>query len=458
LVNTSNLIETAGVELSNCYKSTVKYTTVVGNSQGNTLSSGVKIDGSQLSAIQCNNVQDVGLGLYWLGNTMKSYMAGNHMTDCFDHVRLEFNPGLGSQGIPAGVWPPYADGLPLDNRWLGTHLGHETYAFNFSNLQNQTIFYVRPNAPFEPFDNIPDFSSLVSLVQTLPYFTGSDYCTFINPSLIYDNEEEVRLATDSIQYDPGQENERWIAKGFLYNRLMEDSTLVLSDPALQQAKDSLDQTNIGELKAIGDSINLMLSDSIYQADSLAKAMKIDEIEIRNSAMYAIWDPEYIEQFVNELYLVIIARGINIIDSIQESNLRYVATLCPYKYGHAVFQARVLVAFIDGEFVSYPNTCPSENGQERVLAQKLPSKPFAGNLYPNPNSGIMSYQYTLPENETHAILMIMDLAGREIGRCELPGNKSEISIYQNDLQQGIYQYHVITLSGEKLDFGKIIIVK
>jgi hypothetical protein len=221
---------------------------------------------------------------------------------------------------------------------------------------------------------------------------------------------------------------------------------------------SVNSLNFDELKAISNSINIMLSDSVYQADSLAKVMKIDEIEIRNSAMYAIWDPEYIEQFVNELYLVIIARGINIIDSIQESRLRYVATLCPYKYGHAVFQARVLAAYKDGEFVNYPNTCPEGGGQQRAIADKLPSKSYTGNLYPNPNSGIMSYQYTLPENETHATLMIMDLAGREISRFELQGNMSVISIYQNALQQGIYQYRVISVGGETLDIGKIIIVK
>lgn len=457
--NALNLVETSGVELSNCYNSTVKYTTVYGNSQGIELSSGIKVDGSQKSAIQCNEIQNVGLGLYWLGNTMKSYMAGNRMTDCFDHVRLESNPGLGLQGVP--VNPLFPNGLPLDNQWLGTHLGHETYAKKSSNLILGTTFYVRPlPQPFNPVDNNNDITSIASLVQTVPY-AGVNYCVNISPNLMNDNGEELRLATDSIQYYPGEENERWIAKEFLYKRLTEDPILLQTEPVLQQAKDSLDQTNIGELRAIGDSINVILSDSIYETDSLSKAIKIDEIENRNATMPATWDPEYTERFVNEMYLNVIARGINSPDPIQESTLRYLVTLCPYKYGHAVFQARALLAFIDGEFVSYPNICPEEGSQGRAMANSTPKesvKHFSGKLFPNPNSGLMFYQYALPENETKADLLISDMAGREIIRYELIKKESEIILRQQNIQPGVYQYQILSSGGATLDNGKIIIVK
>lgn len=79
------------------------------------------------------------------------------------------------------------------------------------------------------------------------------------------------------------------------------------------------------------------------------------------------------------------------------------------------------------------------------------------LYPNPNSGKMTYQYTLI-GETNGVLCIIDLSGKVVSKYNLQmGTNNILNIDQQELPNGIYFYNML-LNGEVKSKGKIVIIK
>ena len=135
-------------------------------------------------------------------------------------------------------------------------------------------------------------------------------------------------------------------------------------------------------------------------------------------------------------------------------LQNIAQQCPHSGGKSVWKARGILNEYYRIPLEYTNDCPmnSERIQETENKINALSKFQSINLYPNPNNGNMSIEYTLKKD---ACLEITDINGNLVGRYILPatGNKQEI---KNDgLINGVYLYRVIS---DKIIAGKIVIMK
>jgi hypothetical protein len=109
------------------------------------------------------------------------------------------------------------------------------------------------------------------------------------------------------------------------------------------------------------------------------------------------------------------------------------------------------------------TCPNNNVfndtvtvyvQPNIGIHEQNGKSSQFNLYPNPNNGSMTLDYKIPHN---ASLEITDLNSRLLGKYFLSLGASKIEITNDNLQNGIYLYRVVS-KNSILKTGKIAVIK
>jgi hypothetical protein len=79
------------------------------------------------------------------------------------------------------------------------------------------------------------------------------------------------------------------------------------------------------------------------------------------------------------------------------------------------------------------------------------------LFPNPTSGIVTIEYTLPQGETKGELIIYDIAGAEVKRVAVTNSSGKIILDNSALQSGTYFYQLSTSKGSA-GIKKMIVVK
>ena len=130
-------------------------------------------------------------------------------------------------------------------------------------------------------------------------------------------------------------------------------------------------------------------------------------------------------------------------------LETIAEMCPTKYGQAVYSARVILAQIDTITREYKNDCefvppPENNGRHSaphfINPVPLNNLLYIGKVFPNPNTGEMSIDYILQENDV-ATLTISDGVGKIIAIYSLPPKQNRFNIDISGVANGIYFYSV-----------------
>jgi hypothetical protein len=127
--------------------------------------------------------------------------------------------------------------------------------------------------------------------------------------------------------------------------------------------------------------------------------------------------------------------IDMLDANQQAILEFIAYQNPYSGGDAVYSARVMLGLDIADFI--------ENSNERKanLAQRF-TVYDRGVMVPNPNSGKMSYIYSMDSNSS-AELQIFSSQGVLIRKIDIPSDNHSIDIDLTDQVSGIYVYRVVT---------------
>jgi len=89
----------------------------------------------------------------------------------------------------------------------------------------------------------------------------------------------------------------------------------------------------------------------------------------------------------------------------------------------------------------------------IIANML-SKKFK--LYPNPNTGHMTFDYYLNNNES-GVLTILDVSGRKISEYVLTSKQNSIFINESSIKNGIYYYNIF-VNNELVKTDRIVIIK
>jgi len=141
------------------------------------------------------------------------------------------------------------------------------------------------------------------------------------------------------------------------------------------------------------------------------------------------------------------------------NLTNLINGCVPRDGIVVLQARALYSLIYSDFTIRYDNCPVNNNSksdaQSITHTNNTNERFI-NLYPNPNTGYMTLDYLLNDNEK-GLLTIYDIAGRKISSYELLSGQSSLIINESLLKNGIYYYNVI-INNELIKTDRIVIIK
>lgn len=141
---------------------------------------------------------------------------------------------------------------------------------------------------------------------------------------------------------------------------------------------------------------------------------------------------------------------------QLSTLRAIANECPYEYGIAVYEARMLVQPYDNLLTVYENAC--EGAQNRMMFSETNTavtfREFT--MYPNPNNGSMNLAYEVGAKDKGEVIFY-DLSGRKVNSYSLNANESNLKIDENALENGVYMYSIL-INGQIVQSDKIVIIK
>lgn len=144
------------------------------------------------------------------------------------------------------------------------------------------------------------------------------------------------------------------------------------------------------------------------------------------------------------------------DAGQLNTLRTIANECPFIYGDAVYQARMLLHPYDSIGTEYSNPCNNSNHSMLTLPETEDGSAKKFGLYPNPNKGEMTLFYTLNELDKGEIV-IYNLEGCKINSYILDANANSLSFTENELSNGVYLYHVY-INNKIIQTDRIVIIK
>ena len=146
----------------------------------------------------------------------------------------------------------------------------------------------------------------------------------------------------------------------------------------------------------------------------------------------------------------------VFDGIELAELSTIANSCFDKYGSVITQARVLMNNVSNTLIEFEENCKPEFNQRKKQISNSVASNVNVKLYPNPNKGLMQLDYDLG-NSQHATIKLYDINGKLISSYKLDSNKGILQMNEQNLNNGIYFYHILV--GEKtIKTDKVVIIK
>jgi hypothetical protein len=405
---------------------------------------GIYIDNSVSNYVTCNEAHTVGDGMFFGGvQTPNTYIAKNLMDN--NHRGLILNYGIvGPQRTISG-----SSTLPNDNRWIN---GFSSSCYTLSHYSDGTLspFYVRPtgvqyNPSIVPANNCSFSGSPITFINASGINALS--CPLIVLPVVTSAQRSVMLqiAGDSINPSEFVSSTKEMLKQSLYKYLLVDSSLVPSEPLLQEF--IVDPLNNGMKRLIGISNNL--ADSANRLPS-----RLQDLLVLNNSVTPSNDVQANSKWMNGILIENLVSGANF-SSAQLSDLRILAEKCPYNDGYAVYQARAILSQYDT--IDYKNTCETvpDNNQRSITALSTSTDLFE--LFPNPSTGNMTLSYSLSERSIGEV-KLFDISGKLISNYVLQAGKdNKLFIREEKLNNGVYFYKV-SIDGELIVSDKFVIIK
>ncbi len=326
------------------------------------------------------------------------------------------------------------------------------------------------------------------------------------------------IATVTFDFDEGEEVVNWMMRQYLYQRLLQDTSLMSSNSLMQSFKTSYDADPVGLLYASGirtkalfepttlqndtltagfhyiqtalediadlteqinDSTYIAIRDSLLDmkyaklayADSINAVLEnlwgrlfanimteADTIISSNEAITTVGDYDTNEQALYDLYLKTVAKGENL-DLIQIALLCDMANQCPLEGGPATFWARAWYAAATGIHINTEACEPMEergHDEEGTDIQHVEKNWIA--VSPNPASGVFEIRYQCAEEIPDGSVSITDSFGRALVSFAI-GNESsgKLSVDALDLPSGIYFVRLQAI-GRTLAVHKLVVNK
>jgi hypothetical protein len=394
----------------------------------------------------------MGQDLVFEGSCLASTVFNNDLGPAQDGLVLMNNGQIGPQGN-------VSMNITSDNNWIGPFSHARTYTLNTyapnthsplvvrnTALMNPGLFpltnLTSPGTPAVDSYNAPGAISTAAggtpfNCQQAPAMATGQAFTPISLQIL-----EKNVQNQIVMFGPVYEAQ-WMAKQQVGELLKDDPTLSASSPVLQQFEVNLEQEEFGK----GILINGRIMDNDF-----ANALSLNNTIVVTATI------EQNMQTFNAIYLDMV--GGRTLSAQQRTDLESIAAQCPATGGPAVYQARALLTSVYDDYVEWEDNCrfrsfnPPPRLGNPATGENAPAA--AVNLYPNPNDGQMSLDYTLQEGQT-GVFYILDVTGRVLMTKELANNEQHTQISADELASGIYIWQVM-IDGKVARTDKLVITK
>ena len=408
------------------------------------------------NTVSCNVATSSFFGYEFLSNCNPTKFYGNSHDDLFDGILIgdyfnQLGGDFGNQTIVNGNNTPGNIYYGRDNAGNFTHAATMTINSNPPTngfWVNSGLYYPLVNSssggsPFNP-----------NLASNDPYKcincgSGGGGGGGEQGSA----ESIVNIQASPISID--EELMKWDREKKLYEKLLTDSALLDSSIALQNFMDSLQYNNKGKF---GDLTNELAGISTEWLngipDSLLQVL-INSSENKNNSIIPDYSFEESQKIINEILLKTILKGLFEFNETQTESIMEIANSCPYINGPAVYQARSLANFIDGE-LSFDDYVICSNNPALRKRNPVSTNEFTSIVYPNPASEKFSIYYPLPDNVS-GFIFIHDIMGALVFNKPVRNVNDLTDIDMHALPSGIYSIE-LNLEGQSKLIGKLSVVR
>ncbi|WKZ74208.1 MAG: PKD domain-containing protein [Vicingaceae bacterium] len=416
----NNLFNTYGVLLRGCFNARVNANTVSSqNPSTNPRQHGYAFEMSEATLATCNEADKTGTGMRCAGAMPSTNLWGNTFKNNHTGFRLAGNGLIGPQfrNTPGNEWAS-------DNKWIGNHTDRSNASGSNELL---SPFYVRQVSGGGIFN--PNFNSTFFL-SLLPANGPQFKCAIINNPEVSANPAKKKLLQEIAQAQlnlPQPDTAIWHSQLAAYLTIRENQQL-LADTVLSNFYDSMQVSNPRQLQLIDSQ---MFDSANCNNTLLAACNAINPANIQ-------------EQWLKDIAIMYISSRLlgDTFTTQQIQQLQYIASLCPYTDGMAVYQARFLLAEFDS--LAYENNCELDiNGNGQRLAPEEDENTVAFTesvsikIYPNPSNGIIHIEST---TDITSIEIFNAIGGIVLGKTS---DKRQIDIDAKNLPLGLYTIRVRT---------------
>jgi Secretion system C-terminal sorting domain len=505
--NTNPLVETIGIE-SNLNERTLIRCNQVYNldplpSSNSTITTGLSVSMGLNNSYVCNSFENTFFGARFSGACPGANLQTNIFADNWQGLKIHNGGEIGNQYHKGNLWINYQD-------LYG--------AIDLTSQNNE--FQVNSNTPGIPMQLTPQvypacdpsqlfFPDIGPIDETCP---GNQSCiaNIIDPN---ENSFEYLVARDSVNYFYYPNESKSIARLFLYNSILEDTTSSYTDsifaayvadnsstPIDLLSQSSLGYKNLNSINSIAqlqllylDSLIIQKQDSLLLVDSLyyltldtnllnTKETLIEKIELFNTTIFGIVQP-YIQNAqdtimhlsqinsqivsseivynkqkeMNEIYN---QYKLGVVDVVS-NNYQYIYDLahqCPYQFGPAVYSARAFLALITDSNIYDDNLVCLQYGFFRTFESsngQLDKNPAYLQIKPNPASQNVTVSLINSKDGIQNVILY-DVKGKIVLEQNVKSNVKALFLNTQHLPDGFY---FVRVSSENEIFNsKLVITK
>ncbi|MEO8086673.1 MAG: T9SS type A sorting domain-containing protein [Bacteroidota bacterium] len=503
-----------GIRSQGCDRPVIKCNQVEGNGVLQTRGIGSYGSGNNYLGgyVHCNYVRETFRGIEFLGVQASTDFKANSMTNHDAGLFLNSNCIIGPQISQGNSWSGSFGTCPADNRnnssvpiilanEIRVHSGGSNFLPTYCDGSHGIWFRNIGGLSWGCY-NDP---------------SAAPDCGF-NPDLIYADDQVTEIDTSIAHSHVGTTDfdteSRQMLKKYLYNKLDNYPALLSSDTILDNFYDALSGSQYEFLKDVEDlddiiyandsdftanemyfdstidtltsvflynnsliaagdsatdsllSINEDVLDSINSTLFDTKDIEDDRSSLREEQISAAYEVNagisttdtiaVLEKAINEIYFTTVAQNNFDFTDPQIDELWEIANVCPFVGGASVFRARSLYSLVTDTVVYNDSTLCSGTGFRRAsITNNHVEVETSALIIPNPASESATLKFEMNVASSSCMLIITDLAGRNLQQYQLPCNKGEYSFSTSYLSSGLYLYKLLS-EGSVVKEGKLVI--
>lgn len=413
----------SGIRVENGTKNIVRENIISGPVTGLDTSkigvNGISLFQSSNATLTCNDIRWVGEGVEFNG-------ACNPVTLTFNQFRyMRHGIALYNTALTGNIGKPSA---AADNRWL-SGITRQRINVSSGNLTIPTsVYYKRPaGGAYSPN---PQYPLTGAPGTAFPYDTAMGSVTpntCSAPGSGGGGSSLRLLVQDSIMYPVRYSDASETNKRIVFKTYIQDSTLA-TDTVLSTFCDSAITGPIGQWHVLQ---RYLANDSIAHACGLISC--IPTTGIHNGYLNTVL----------QIALASIYTGVDSFTASQITDLRYIAVLCPYLDGEAVWFARALLEYTDGPETAFISDCEYSPESKK---DHSPETPLLQDCitFPNPVSDKLTIRCSYPMKG--GLLRVYDHLGHIVSAFQVPTESGSWEIDTAHLPSAVYTLQFVFENG------------